>query len=291
LRKRPKSITKPHKPFGEGKHGGKPRRFMGRLAPKMDNSNLMPKSNWYNAFYPVTLLGCILLFWHLSIVTGMVDSFILPRPGAVAAALIKDFPLLASYGAYTIFEGLSGLLAGIILGYIGAVIMDRFLFMRKALYPLLVVSQTIPVIAVAPLLVLWLGYDMKPKIALVILTCFFPIAIGVYDGIAHIEQEYIDELRVLGGRYHEGLLHVKVPMSAPGFFSSVKIAATYAIAGAVVAEWIGGTKGLGVYMTRVRKSYEFDKLFAVILLTALVSLALIALVKQIERRVLRYVQM
>lgn len=237
--------------------------------------------------YPVSFLLLIVVLWQLLLSSGMVEAFIMPSPLSVIKAFINDFGLLMKYSIYTIFEGLSGLFASIILGYTMATLMDRFVFIKKALYPVLVLSQTIPVIAIAPLLVLWFGYDMTPKIVLVILTCFFPIAIGIFDGICNIESDYINELRVLGGKYFEGLFYVKIPLTLPSFFSTLKIATTYAVVGAVVAEWIGGTMGLGVYMTRVRKSYEFDKMFAVIFLIVIISLILISVVKVIERKVLK----
>ena len=239
--------------------------------------------------YPVSLLAVILVIWQLVSSLGIVAEFTLPSPISVGKAFCKDFVLLMQYSAYTLFQGFCGLFISIALGYVIAVGMDRFVYVRKAVYPLLVLSQTVPYIAIAPLLVLWFGYGMAPKIILVTLTCFFPVAVGIYDGMCNIQREYLDELRVMGGRYIKGLIHVKVPLSLPGFFSSLKIAATYSLVGSVIAEWIGGTVGLGVYMTRVRRAYEFDKMFAVIFLIVLISLGLISLVKFIERRVLENV--
>jgi len=215
---------------------------------------------------------------------GMVDAFVLPPPTAVAHAFYTDFTLLMEHSASTLLQAFIGLGISIVSGYGAALGMDRFDFLRKALYPLLILSQTVPYIAVAPLLVLWLGYGMAPKIALVSLTCFFPIAVNVYDGISSIQQEYIDEFKVMGGSYLDGLRHFKLQLSLPSFFSAVKIATTYTIVGSVIAEWIGGSKGLGVYMTRVRRSFEFDKMFAVIFFIVLMSLLLMAVVKLLEKR-------
>jgi len=245
--------------------------------------------NISNKLYPLSLLAALIVCWQLLLTLGIVDEFLLPSPVSVAKAFCKDFALLMEHSVHTLAEGFYGLLISIALGYLFAISMDRFRYVQKALYPLLVLSQTVPYIAIAPLLVLWFGYNMTPKIILVTLTCFFPMAIGIYDGIRNIQREYIDELKVMGGKYLEGVWHVKVPLSLPGFFSSLKISASYALVSAVVAEWIGGTAGLGVYMTRVRKSYEFDKMFAVIFLIVLISLCLISLVKIIEKRMLKNV--
>jgi len=242
-----------------------------------------------NKLYPLSLLAAIIVCWQLLLTLKIVDAFLLPSPISVAQAFCKDFKLLMQHSVHTLSEGLYGLLISIALGYLFAISMDRFRYVRKALYPLLVLSQTVPYIAIAPLLVLWFGYNMTPKVILVTLTCFFPMAIGIYDGMRNIQREYIDELKVMGGKYLEGMWYVKIPLSLPEFFSALKISASYALVSAVVAEWIGGTTGLGVYMTRVRKSYEFSKMFAVIFLIVLISLGLITLIKFIERRMLKNV--
>ena len=242
-----------------------------------------------NKLYPISLLVAVIIMWQLLLSLNIVDAFMLPSPLSVIKAFCKDFALLIKYSGHTLFEAFSGLFISILLGLLAAISMDRFRYVRKALYPLLVLSQTVPYIAIAPLLVVWFGYGMTPKIILVVFTCFFPMSIGIYDGIKNISSDYLDELEVLGGTYLQGVVNVKIPLSLPGFFSALKIAVTYCIVGTVVAEWIGGTTGLGVYMTRVRKSYEFDKMFAVIFLIAIVSLILIALVKFIEKRALKNV--
>jgi len=232
----------------------------------------------------------VILIWQIITAFEIVDRFLLPPPIAVIRAFARDFPLLMHHAAHTLTQALAGLAIAIAMGYLAAIGMDRFAYIRGALYPLLVLSQTVPYVAIAPLLVLWLGYGMAPKIVLVSLACFFPIAVGVYDGIRGIPREYLDELSVLGGSYLEGLCFVKLPMSLPGFFSSAKIAVTYCFVGAVVAEWMGGTRGLGVYMTRVRRSFEFDKMFAVIFLIVIISLCLMWIVKLLERRAIKNVK-
>lgn len=240
---------------------------------------------------PLSLLASLVVIWQLISSLGLVEKFILPSPLSVAKTFYSEFGILASYSVYTLTEAFIGLFISIALGYAAAVSMDRFGYCKKALYPLLVLSQTVPYIAIAPLLVLWFGFGMAPKIILVSLTCFFPLAVNIHDGICGIRQEYIDELKVMGGGYFKGLIFVKLPLSLPGFFTAIKIATTYSIVGAVISEWIGGTHGLGVYMTRVRRSYEFDKMFAVIAFVVLISLLLITLIKIIERKVHKHVDL
>ena len=236
---------------------------------------------------PISLVVGIILVWQITTARDMVDAFILPAPMSVLRAFAGDFTLLMRHSAYTLSEAFVGLAISLGIAFVATVGMDCFLYWRKALYPLLVISQAVPYIAIAPLLVLWLGHGMAPRVVLVSLTCFFPLVIGLYDGISQIRQGYLDELQVMGGSYFAGLCFVKLPLGMPTFFSGLKIAVTYSFVGAVIAGWVGGTTGLGVYMTRVRRSFEFDKMFAVILLIVIISLILMYIVKFLEKRLTR----
>jgi len=149
--------------------------------------------------------------------------------------------------------------------------------------PLLVVTQTIPTIAIAPLLVLWMGFGMEPKITLVVITTFFPVAVGLLDGFKSVDPDAVALLRSMNATRGQIFRHVKLPAALPFFFSGLRISASYAVVGAVISEWLGGFEGLGVYMTRVRKAYAFDKMFAVILLIVIVSLLLMELVNIIKK--------
>lgn len=148
--------------------------------------------------------------------------------------------------------------------------------------PLLVVTQTIPTIAIAPLLVLWMGFGMEPKITLVVITTFFPIAVGLLDGFKSADPDAVALLRSMNATRLQIFRHVKIAAALPYFFSGLRISASYAVVAAVISEWLGGFEGLGVYMTRVRKAYAFDKMFAVILLIVIVSLLLMMLVNLIR---------
>ena len=139
-------------------------------------------------------------------------------------------------------------------------------------------SQTIPTIAIAPLLVLWMGFGVEPKITLVVLTTFFPIAVGLLDGFKSVDPDAVSLLRSMGAKRGQVFRHVKFPAALPYFFAGLRISASYAVVGAVISEWLGGFEGLGVYMTRMRKAYAFDRMFAVIILVVIVSLLLMRLV-------------
>lgn len=205
---------------------------------------------------------------------SLVPSFMLPSPRAVAEAFFGDFPILMRHASVTLTEAFLGLLLGVLLAFLLATLMDRFPMLYKALYPLLVITQTIPTIAVAPLLVLWMGFGMAPKITLVVITTFFPIAVSLLDGYRSADPDAVSLLRSMGAGRVKIFRYIQFPSALGSFFAGMKVSASYAVVGAVVAEWLGGFEGLGVYMTRVQKAYAFDKMFSVIIFITLISLLL-----------------
>lgn len=241
-----------------------------------------------NKTAPIISLIVIGAVWLFVSEGGLIPSYMLPSPVEVVKAFFTDFPVLMSHLAVTMQEAVYGLLIGTALGFIIAVLMDRFSFLRKALYPILVITQTVPTIAIAPLLVLWMGFSMAPKITLVVLTTFFPIAVSLLDGFQSADRDEINLLRSMGADRLQIFRHVKLPAATEQFFSGLKVSASYSVVGAVISEWLGGFEGLGVYMTRVKKAYAFDKMFAVIILISLVSLLLMALVTVLKKAATPY---
>lgn len=231
-----------------------------------------------NKIAPVVSITAVIFIWLFVSEGGIVPAYMLPSPVEVIKAFVSDFAILMQHSAVTLQEAIYGLLIGTALAFIIAVLMDRFEFLYKALYPILVITQTIPTIAIAPLLVLWMGFSMAPKITLVVLTTFFPITISLLDGFRSVDIDAVNLIRSMGGGRLQIFRHIKFPSALEQFFSGLKVSASYAVVGAVISEWLGGFEGLGVYMTRVKKAYAFDKMFAVIILICIVSLALMAFV-------------
>ncbi len=235
-----------------------------------------------NKLLPVGTFILILLIWWGISASGLIPSYMLPSPVSVGEAFIKDFSNLMTHALVSVQEAIYGLIIGVLLAFIIATLMDRFETLEKALLPILVVTQTIPTIAIAPLLVLWMGFGMAPKITLVVVTTFFPIAVGLLDGYKSVDPDEISLMRSMRANRLQIFWHVKLPAALPYFFSGLRVSASYAVVGAVISEWLGGFDGLGVYMTRVRKAYAFDKMFAVIILIIIVSLLLMAAVDLIK---------
>lgn len=210
----------------------------------------------------------------------------LPSPESVVKALYTQFDIICRHAAITLQEAAYGLLIGMTLAFVMATIMDSCQLLYKAIYPIMVITQTIPTVAIAPLLVLWMGFGMEPKITLVVLTTFFPITVGLLDGYRSVDIDQVNLLRSMGAGTLKIFKHVKFPAALPYFFSGLKISVSYAVVGAVISEWLGGFEGLGVYMTRVKKAYAFDRMFAVIIVIVVISLLLIKLVNVIRSLVM-----
>lgn len=231
----------------------------------------------------LTLLAVIAV-WFGVCEGELVPEFMLPSPGQVASALVTEFPTLARNAAVTLQEAALGLAIGIAVALVLATLMHWVRPLYRALYPLLVVTQTIPTVAIAPLLVLWMGFGMAPKVTLVALTTFFPIAVSLLEGYASTDKATANLLRSMGANRWQIFRHLEFPAALSFFFSGLRVSVSYAVVGAVISEWLGGFEGLGVYMTRVRKAYAFDRMFAVIIFIVVVSLLLMALVTVLRRR-------
>ncbi|MDO5062713.1 MAG: ABC transporter permease [Peptostreptococcaceae bacterium] len=238
--------------------------------------------------YPIAFIALLILLWWAVSFFEIVPRFMLPSPQSVVKALVSDLPLLLTHSKVTLIEAFAGLLLSIVFALLLAIVMEEFTSVRKTLYPVLIITQTIPTIAIAPLLVLWLGYGMAPKIALIFITCFFPLVISILSGFNTVDEDAIRLFSSMGATRVQMLFWIKLPSAVESFFAGLKVSASYSIVGAVIAEWLGGNNGLGVYMTRVRKSFSFDKMFAVIIVVTVISLILLYLIDRLQKRAMKW---
>lgn len=227
----------------------------------------------------VTLLVC----WELIVRAGQVNVHVLPAPSAILQALFTNWPTIWANTLQTLVETLIGLALATLAGLALAILLDMSAWVRRALYPLLITSQTIPIIALAPLLLIWFGYDIGSKVIVVTLYCFFPIAVGCADGLLGADPDLMRLLRSMRASHWQILWQVRLPGAMPAFFSGLRIAATYSVTGAIFGEYVGGYQGLGIYMQSAAHSFAIDLVFAAIVVTALISLGLFGLVALIER--------
>ena len=186
---------------------------------------------------PLLTVAGLLVVWELVVDLGIIPNFLLPTPVQVVQALVSDISLIVGHAATTLVETAIGLLIGVALGFAIAVLMDRFEGFYLALQPIVTISQTIPTIAIAPLLVLWFGYGLAPKVILIVITTFFPITVSLISGFRSVDPDVIDLMRTMNASRWQIFRYAKLPAAADQFFSGLRISATYAIVGAVIAEW------------------------------------------------------
>jgi ABC-type nitrate/sulfonate/bicarbonate transport system permease component len=196
--------------------------------------------------------------------------------------------LLQEHIPETLWETLAGLSIAIVVGVGIAALMDFSRVLRWILYPLLVISQTIPIFAIAILLILIFGFGSGPKITVVVLFCFFPVALNTFSGLQSADPELLSLLRAMGASARQTWLKARLPAAMPSFFAGVRIAATYSVVGAIFGEYITAQRGLGMFLKRSYGSFRLDQAYLAIILTALLSLLLVVLVNLIERLVLRW---
>lgn len=237
---------------------------------------------------PLLFFALIIAIWQYVSSKQLIAFWIVPSPLAVLQVFQDSPQLIWQHLKPTLLAAVVGLLLSVLLGAITAIAMDASKLIKQVLYPYLVVSQTIPIIAIAPLLIIWFGYGISSKIFAVILMCFFPIALGLYDGLRSVSAEHIRLLASMGANPIKIFTMLKLPSSLPAFFTGLKLAATYSVMAAVIGEWLGGSAGLGIYMTRATKAYQTAHVFAVILVIIALSMLLFGVVALLDRLLLSW---
>ena len=232
---------------------------------------------------PILIVGLLVLWQILVSLTG-VPAYILPGPWPVAKALITHLPLLSAHLRTTLTEILLGLILGTILGSTGALAMIVSPLLKRWMLPILVISQAIPVFALAPILVLWLGYGMASKVAMAVLIIFFPVTASFYGGMQRTDPELLELAWIMGASPWAILRTITIPSALPAFASGVRVATAVAPIGAVVGEWVGSSAGLGFYMLHANARMQIDVMFAALTLLAAASLALYFLVDRLLDR-------
>ena len=232
----------------------------------------------------VIFLG-LLGVWHLMVVMTGVPPYILPTPLQVTEALFGNGPSLMRHLLITLIEIGGGIILGTLLGVCSALMMSAFKPVKQWLLPVLVISQAIPVFALAPILILWLGYGMGSKIAMAVLIIFFPVTAAFYDGLRRTHPQWLELARIMGADTWTIIRQIRVPSAMPALASGIRIAATVAPIGAVVGEWIGASQGLGYYMLHANARMQTDQMFAALLLLAVAALMLYYGVDAILKRI------
>jgi len=232
---------------------------------------------------PVLLIAILVLGWYFVAKVSGLGSFVLPSPLDVVRAGWETRSLLLDAIGTTMLATGIGVVLALLAGIGLAALVDFSPLAHRALYPILVVSQTIQILAIAPILVIWLGFGMIPTVSIVVLFCFFPLTISTADGLASADPELIALLRAMGAKRRQIWRMVRLPAALPSFFTGLRMAVTYSIVAATIGEWVGGSPGLGLYLLRSKNALATDQVFAAMFITSLLSIALFALVYGIER--------
>ncbi len=232
---------------------------------------------------PVAIIIGLLAVWELVARLAAVPEWLLPAPTRIVEEFVSSAPMLGPHLLSTILEAVLGYAVAIAAAMALAVAIDQWRLARRALYPLLVTSQTIPIFALAPLLAIWFGFGMLPKVLVVALVGFFPIVVSFASGLASSDSDMQNLLRSMGADRRQIFIKVRFPSAVPSLLAGMKIAATYSVIGAVIAEWIGASHGLGLLMLRASNSFQTALVFVVIGIIAALSIALFLAVGALGR--------
>ncbi len=237
-------------------------------------------SRWWP---PLALLAAAVGVWELVVRVAHVPDYLFPAPSAVASSLADDTDLLGRATLVTLREIVLGYLLAVAVALAIAVVLHFSSVLRRALLPILVLSQTVPTVLLAPILAILLGYGIEPKLIVVVIVCFFPIVVNAVDGLRSADPELVRMMRTLHGGRLAIFRRVELPGALPGIFSGARVAATYAAVAAVFAEWAGSSSGLGFVILQAQPALETSRIFAAVLILSGLALALYALVTLAER--------
>lgn len=233
----------------------------------------------------IVSISFFLLFistWQIAVNFLKIEEWILPSPLQILNSLWESKDLFIYHLFPTLFEAIFGLFISVILAIIVALLMKLSRLFHDIIYPFLVLSQTIPFIVIAPLLTVWFGFGLVPKVILIAIVCFFPIALNLFAGFESIDHTFISLLDSMGTDKIKKIKFLYWPSSLPYFFSGLKIASAYSVITAVVSEWVGTDKGLGILLIRSSKSYVTDRVFATILVISFLSILLVFFVEILQ---------
>ncbi|MGH2465177.1 MAG: ABC transporter permease [Candidatus Limnocylindrales bacterium] len=231
----------------------------------------------------VAVVALILIAWELLVRLLAVDPIVLPGPTRILSALWDARGVAAGHALATLAETAVGFSISVVFAVLAALAMDSIGWFRRAIYPLLVTSQTIPIVAVAPLLVIWFGVGLLPKVLVVVLVTFFPVVVALLDGLAATSPDATSLLETMGASRTQVLRKLRLPGALPAFFTGLRIAVTYAVIGAIFGEQVGAVNGLGIWMILSKNLFRTDLVFGAILITAVLTLCLWLLVGLAER--------
>lgn len=246
------------------------------------------KAKNMKGWQPIIVILLFLIIWQVSIKIWKIDEWLLPGPISIFKEGINSFDTLLPHIGSTIQLTIYGFIVGTVLGLIIAFLLHLIPGFKEAVYPLLILSQNVPIIVLAPLLIIWFGFGILPKLIIISLVCFFPITVSALDGFRQTPQELINYMKMTGATKSQLFWKIEFPFSLPSIFSGLKISATYSVMGAVISEWLGAKSGIGVFMTLASSSFRTDRVFVSIFIIMFLSMFFFALIVLVERLTVKW---
>jgi ABC-type nitrate/sulfonate/bicarbonate transport system permease component len=243
---------------------------------------------WRKGGPPSAAVLLLLLVWQFGVQASGIEKFILPSPADIGAEAVASFPRVWLHTAATLRITLIGFAAGVAAGIALALAMHASPALKSGLYPLLIISQNIHPAALGPLLMIWFGFGLTPKVIVIALCCFFPVVVALADGLAQTDRSMLEYMRMIGATRGQLFRKLELPHALPSLFSGLKIAATYSVMGAVIAEWLGGEKGLGFFIQFSRNQFNTTRVFVALAVIIALTFVLFGIVALLEAALLRW---
>jgi ABC-type nitrate/sulfonate/bicarbonate transport system permease component len=243
---------------------------------------------WSKIWPPIAVLAGVLACWQATVAEGVFDQWILPSPVSIVHEAVKIWPRLMEHTEATVQLTLLGFVGGSAAGFVLAALLHLIPGVRTGVYPLLVLSQNVPVVVIAPILTMLLGWGVLPKVLLVMMVCFFPVTVAILGGLTNPDTQLRNYFQMIGISKWQLFWKLELPHAIVHLFSGLKIAASYSVLSAVVAEWLGTKKGLGSFMLISSKGFMPERVFAAVIIIVTLSLTLFGLVTLAERFIIRW---
>lgn len=237
---------------------------------------------------PTVAILIFLCLWEFSVRAFSIEEWLLPSPLAILIESKEVLPTFLPHFTSTLTLSITGFVIGAVVGIGVATLLHLSRWGRETFYPFLILSQNIPIIVLAPLLVIWFGFGPLPKLIIITLACFFPIAVATLGGLQQTSRELMFYMNMMGASSSQKFWKLELPYAVPSIFSGLKIAATYSVMAAVISEWLGAQKGIGVFMTLAASSYKTSRVFVAIIITMLLSLVFFMFILLLEKMLVRW---
>lgn len=236
----------------------------------------------------ILVIISLILCWQAIIIIFNLPPFILPSPFAVLTTIIKQASLLITHTGITIIEMCSGLFLGTMLGIFTAILMAMNRYIQQVLKPLIVISQSLPTFAIAPIFIFWLGYGLNSKLIITAFMIFFPIASNLFDGLQQTPQHWLDNAKTMNATRWQMLRHIRFPAALPALASGLRIATAMAPIGAIIGEWVGASQGLGFLMLEANARSQIDLVFACLMILSLFSISLYLIIDKLLKHFINW---